>query len=300
MHYNETKDFVDIDAVDRDALRHIDMERAYARFFNCRHYAGFPGKITDFRECRDVNIEFVRDNLGYYLIANLRTDGVDPMKVQMLNHLRIYRTEETLLEDDTLVSVPLTLPSVELVWLHELGATFDILQGCWGTRIDFRFPQEFEDKKDGTCRYYSKWTGQQKSFQTHSKIYMAGTEAFFGNILSHMRDKQAGLPTEQKTRVKYFLEDEQTWEGLPYKSKPRIRKEGDPAPVQQGTPHCEVFDTSEPADLKKYNELLLKIAAHSSYALISTDKTFSQQSNGYILMVHWTAYYFVEAEDINK
>jgi len=94
--------------------------------------------------------------------------------------------------------------------------------------------------------------------------------------------------------------DEQTWEGLPYKSKPRIRKEGDPAPVQQGTPHCEVFDTSEPADLKKYNELLLKIAAHSSYALISTDKTFSQQSNGYILMVHWTAYYFVEAEDINK
>ena len=213
VHYNETKDFVNMDAVDRDALRHIDMERAYARFFNCRHYAGFPGKITDFRECRDVNIEFVRDNLGYYLIANLRTDGVDPMKVQMLNHLRIYRTEETLLEDDTLVSVPLTLPSVELVWLHELGATFDILQGCWGTRIDFRFPQEFEDKKDGTCRYYSKWTGQQKSFQTHSKIYMAGTEAFFGNILSHMRDKQAGLPTEQKTRVKYFLEDEQTWEG---------------------------------------------------------------------------------------
>jgi len=79
VHYNETKDFVNIDAVDRDALRHIDMERAYARFFNCRHYAGFPGKITDFRECRDVNIEFVRENLGYYLIENLRTDGVDPM-----------------------------------------------------------------------------------------------------------------------------------------------------------------------------------------------------------------------------
>jgi len=213
VHYNETKDFVNIDAVDKDALRHIDMERAYARFYNCRHYAGFPGKITDFRECRGVNIAFVRDNLGYYLIENLRMDGMDPAWVRLFHHLCIYRTEGELLEDDTVVSVPLTLPSVELVWLHELGATFDILQGCWGTRIDFRFPQAFEDKKDGTCRYYSKWTGQQKSFQTHSKIYMAGTEAFFGNILSHMRDKQTGLPTEQKTRVRYFSEDEQTWEG---------------------------------------------------------------------------------------
>ena len=79
--------------------------------------------------------------------------------------------------------VSITLPSVELVWLHELGATFDVLQGCWGSRIDFRFPQEFEDKKDGKVRYYAKWTGQQKSFRTHRNIFMTGTEAFFLNNL---------------------------------------------------------------------------------------------------------------------
>ena len=28
-------------------------------------------------------------------------------------------------------------------------ARFVVVPGCWGTRIDFRFPQAFEDKKDG-------------------------------------------------------------------------------------------------------------------------------------------------------
>ena len=209
VHFNLTRDFVDdIDTVDKEGLRHIDMERAYARFHNCRHYAGFPGKVTDFRECRGVKIEFVRENLGYYLIENLRLDVLDPAKVRVLRHMNLYENVDLYGED-----VSITLPSVELVWLHELGATFDVLQGCWGSRIDFRFPQEFEDKKDGKVRYYAKWTGQQKSFRTHRNIFMTGTEAFFCNILSHLDGQQSGLPTEKRTRVKYFLEKQQTWEG---------------------------------------------------------------------------------------
>ena len=202
LHWNLTRDFVKLDDLDdevKESLCHVDMTRAYARFYNSDHYAGFPGKITDFRDCEGMPIDFVRDTPGYFMIEQLSLEDVDVSKKRILRRLDAY--EEGGLATDGFAMV---LPSVELTWLLDLGATFKVLQGCWGSKIDFRFPKEFEQKKQGNVRYYSRWCGQQKSFGTHRAVYMHESETFFQNVLYHLQARQVDVPEAEQTRVSYF------------------------------------------------------------------------------------------------
>ena len=64
--------------------------------------------------------------------------------------------------------------SVELEWMRGLGVHFTIVEGAWGSRFDFEFPQEFIDKK-----YYAKWVGQTHQLILDNTFFIKKTDLEF-------------------------------------------------------------------------------------------------------------------------
>ena len=115
-------------------LNHIDIRKAYTQGHNCTEYQGYLGKITDFRKTDKIV------GLGIYQIKNIKFNGCDGVKnMECLHENQAY-------------------PSPELEYYQKLGITFDIITGCWGSRIDFEFPDYMYEKQGGVS-HYSKWYG---------------------------------------------------------------------------------------------------------------------------------------------
>ena len=175
-HYNGTIDYQNVCGQwNKTNTSQIDMHRAYAMFHNNPLYDGFVGKVTDFRNCKDIDIEFARKNKGYYRVWNFDFSRVSKAKMVHFNAMKCY-------EDLNVY------PSVELCWLYDLGVEFDFIEGCWGTKIDFRFSQEMIDGKDNKIRYYAKWSGQQTSFNCTQRFYMKGSKNYFENMSAMVED----------------------------------------------------------------------------------------------------------------
>lgn len=168
-HFNEVIDFQDRDPYfykKRTDIGHIDMFRAYTAFKKSKWYNGFLGKITDFRKVVN-DIEFVKKNVGYYRINNLTIP--DGKFKDVIDKLNCYKSN-------------VVYPSAELVMLWSYGCRFDILDGCYGIKIDFEFPEsmidnyemvdmgEYEKKKK--IRYFSKWTGIAYMKELNKNYYM--------------------------------------------------------------------------------------------------------------------------------
>lgn len=158
-HFNNTVIFKDYD--DDVEIEHIDMTKAYSQFKKFSGYEGFLGKITDFRKCDRIVA------IGVYRITNIR--GLPDWLVEMGCYvdMNVY-------------------PSVELKWLKRvLGVDFDIVEGAWGTRFDFDFPQQMLDTK-----YYANWVGQAHQLNTEHKFYMRKTDIeYVENWASHTGSK---------------------------------------------------------------------------------------------------------------
>ena len=138
-------------------VEHIDMKRAYTQFKECPAYAGFLGKITDFRKCSELG------PIGMYRVGEFTGIPAWLAKIGCYDKkMQIY-------------------PSVELEWLKTLGATFTIVEGAWGSRLDFEFPQEFIENK-----YYAKWVGKTHHLNLETVFYVKKSSMdFVQNWASH-------------------------------------------------------------------------------------------------------------------
>lgn len=164
VHYNATIDF----NFDTKDLKHIDMYRAYAMFYKSAYYQGFLGKTTDWRQL-DEDINFAKKNIGFYRVSSFDWSNVDSNKLKVINKLNCYLDRNV-------------YPSAELLFLDSLGVKIRINEGCWGSKIDFKFTEEMF-KKDEGIRYYSKWCGSQTSSNHTQSFYMRGSREYFENML---------------------------------------------------------------------------------------------------------------------
>jgi len=113
-----------------------DMPSAYAQFKKCNKYAGFLGHIHQFRSGM-FSVDFVKEHLGYYQITV--RGGVNWLS----SKLGLY------------VGLSTVLFSPELLYFIEEGLEVDIVQGAWGSRFDFDFPEYMM-----TDRRYCFWAGR--------------------------------------------------------------------------------------------------------------------------------------------
>jgi len=116
---------------------HIDQTKSYTQFKNNKYYKGFPGIITDFRKVPN-DINFIKQNIGYYLISEMNIDKCDENIINHLEELGIgyhsRRHKDPILDDlsknsDTKYFV---YPSIELEYYYDLGIRFNIHYGAYG------------------------------------------------------------------------------------------------------------------------------------------------------------------------
>ena len=71
--------------------------------------------------------------------------------------------------------------------LKDNGVEFDIIEGCWGDNIDFRFNDELINgyeiiDDDEKVRYYCKYVGIMSSKNLQRNMYINGDEQFINNL----------------------------------------------------------------------------------------------------------------------
>tara|TARA_R100001079_G_scaffold111027_1_gene89113 strand:- start:1049 stop:4006 length:2958 start_codon:yes stop_codon:yes gene_type:complete len=171
VHFNECVDFktideeVDYDPTDNtydelmamsneDKLpyKHIDMEKAYAGFTECKYYEGFVGKITDFRPTNKIV------DIGYYRIQKLNFDNANPVLKEYNEKMKIYNDN--------------IYPSPELKFLKDNNVEFEIIEGCWGSNLHFEFTEQMKTEKINKIPIYSKYTGCMYYYGEYKNFYM--------------------------------------------------------------------------------------------------------------------------------
>jgi hypothetical protein len=155
-------------------LNHMDMAKAYKNVNKCNYYEGYLGKITDFRKTDKIV------GIGIYTITNL----VLPDKLKKLNEkMLIWKNGNP-------------YPSPELEYLKSEGATFDIIEGCWGHYIDFDFTENkwlniVDDNREKTnTRWYAKFVGTMECCSDKESFYMNAEKDYIQNLISYLpKDK---------------------------------------------------------------------------------------------------------------
>lgn len=151
------------------SVKHIDMEKAYANFGECKWFEGFMGKITDFRKTNKI-VE-----VGLYLVETFDFTNSNT-KLQKYNDImRIYC-------DNNIYGSP------ELKMLSSFGVKYTITAGCWGVKtFDFRFNDDMKDNKDeDNIRFYARWTGGCDQHKLEQSFYMRGNYDLFQNIRNYV------------------------------------------------------------------------------------------------------------------
>ena len=152
---------------------HMDMEKAYKNVNKCNYYQGYLGKITD--AVRKTN-KIV--TIGIYTITNL----VLPYKLDKYNKKMLIWKNGT------------PYPSPELEYLKSKGATFDIIEGCWGHHIDFDFLENewlniVDDNREKTnTRWYAKFVGTMECCSDKESFYMNAEKEYIQNLISYLPD----------------------------------------------------------------------------------------------------------------
>jgi len=173
-HYNLTVDFKDIYPFTERRLaevKHIDMERAYANFHQCKWYEGFMGKITDFRKTDKIQ------SVGMYLVNKFDFTNADKRFKKYNEVLKIYQNENV-------------YGSPELKMLSEYNVKYTIKAGCWGVKaFDFKFNKNMlESRDDDDIKYYARWTGACDQHTLEQSFYMKGDVELFQNIRNYTND----------------------------------------------------------------------------------------------------------------
>ena len=145
---------------------HIDQKRAYSQYKMSKYYKGFLGKITDFRKCDKIV------DVGYYRIENIKFNN---LKLKAFNDwLKIWNNFNV-------------YPSCELEYLIDNGVSFDIVEGCWGSVIDFDFNEALmEGKTEDGIRFYCKYVGSMMCGNLTNSFYIRGENDFIENLVSEV------------------------------------------------------------------------------------------------------------------
>lgn len=197
-HFNETvnmKDDIYIDIDGHDVLnpkyeffKHIDMQKAFTAYKLCKYYEGFMGKPTELRQCDHIV------DVGYYLIKNISFSNANPS-------LKIYNEKMNLFNDNV-------YPSPDLKFLMDNGVTFDIIAGCWGSKLDFDFSdkmihsrKEYPDEPS----WYAKYTGTMFYNNEYTDFYMKGNQELAEHIKAceHTKSRVDYNDFKQEIKVSY-------------------------------------------------------------------------------------------------
>ena len=171
LHFNMTRDFKEY-RENVDALGHIDMTQAYRKFRQSKYYKGFV-KVSDFRKTDQIRA------IGCYRINEVSLEGCS-------DQVRFLNKKLKWLRNNMIYHSP------ELEMWRDLGATFHITHGAWGTRFDL----EMDDPKwtnkttvgyrrNGTCTeriaipYYCKFVGNLAITKNTEAVYTIGEPNYF-------------------------------------------------------------------------------------------------------------------------
>lgn len=187
-HLNETinngDEYYSADLIYGKDFLHIDQKQAYGNYKTCKYYKGFLGKITDFRKCNKIV------DIGYYRITNIN--------FKTNYKLREYNEWLNIYTDNNVY------PSVELEYLTEQGVEYDIIEGCYGNKIDFDFNEALMNcKTDDGIRYYCKYVGSMMCGGLTNSLYIRGEKDFLQNIVSEVSCDRAFMIGEDELRVVY-------------------------------------------------------------------------------------------------
>jgi hypothetical protein len=172
VHYNDVMDF----KPKADGTKHIDQKKAYFNYHKCEYLnGGVLGKITDFRQV-DEMLKGKDGKLSIpaiYRVNNFNFSGVEIDKLQILIKLNVYH-------DNNIYT------SVELDFLIDIGATFSVIEGCWGTEEnlinEIYFPDEFKQKDAHGCPFYSKYAGCCDRHELTDKVFIKGDKKYLDNL----------------------------------------------------------------------------------------------------------------------
>ena len=194
-HFNETVDFNinfndDGELIEPDrSYNHIDMKSAYKNCYKNKYYEGYLNKIHDFRKTDKI------EGIGYYTITNI---SLSP-KIEALNKkLKIYKNGNV-------------YPSPELKFLRDNGCKFDIIEGCWGSQIDFKMDQPEWDNEIKThgdmkgVKWYAKYVGLMYAKNDKDNYFIKGSEEYLQNLVASIdSDKFNGFRFYgEELQVKY-------------------------------------------------------------------------------------------------
>jgi hypothetical protein len=176
VHFNGTIDFDstlpiydDMKENIKKGLLHKDQTKAFANFNKSKYYCGFMESPAEFRKVNNYNRK------GFYLIDNII---IKNKKFEQLNNKLNWFKNYNIYTD------------AELKALSEF-ATFDVLQGCMGRKVDFDFNKKMKEKKillhkingkEVRLPYYSKWVGRCAINSEYQSFVMAGKKEYFENI----------------------------------------------------------------------------------------------------------------------
>ena len=145
-----------------DNCNHMDQKNAYINYRMCKYYQGFLGKITDFRKTNKIV------GLGYYTINEI---NLSP-EIEALNkRLRIFRNNNV-------------YPSPVLNWLTDNNCKYTIIEGCWGTDLDFSMDDDEWLNKELDVKYYCKYIGSMFHYNNKKSFYMRGEQDYIENLIS--------------------------------------------------------------------------------------------------------------------
>ena len=153
---------IEFSSPDDGEYSHIDMEKAYSAGSSSRFYQGYLGKVCEWRKTDK------RERVGIFKIDNLTLP------------------ENALLERLGLWESNGVYPSPELDYLDSIGATYKVVEGCWGSTFDLEWTKGMLDSKtEEKTPYYSIWTGKQFSFPKSKTFSMKGNLDFFRHLENH-------------------------------------------------------------------------------------------------------------------
>lgn len=173
-HFNGTTDFVEtLPHIDAPELRHIDIKKAYSNYHHSKYYDGFCGKITDFRSVDNYAQK------GFYYIDNIDTSKADPRFTFFNNAMKWFKSRNIYTD-------------AELKFLTDVGCSFTVKYGAFGTNTDIRFTEEMIKGKQIIKRltidknlkisYYAKCVGQWASYNPEKSFSMYGSRQYFETL----------------------------------------------------------------------------------------------------------------------
>lgn len=180
----------------KETMSDLDHEKSYTQFKTCKYYKGFMPKPSDvFRKIdipKEQYKEFLNTVIGIFTIKNIDNSKCTRNVRKHISKLGIYGNKGNRLiinDNDTE-----TLPCAELLFMLDLGLTFEIIFGCF-SHINNKFDFEFTDvmktskiktftiendkyKEETGASFYAMWCG------------CLGHKSEYKTVNCHMSDSQ--------------------------------------------------------------------------------------------------------------